>query len=611
MIHCHCVWAIALLWLGGGLVYAQAPMSQLPDSVSLIDERFFLAKEACQQLEAALQVPEENFIARDQALQVALQTARQGQDRAAEALIETELGLSCFRQDNYAAAFDWVNRCLSLVPELPPPSPLRQRIHLNVGGIYARMDAHRLALEQFKIALQIEELRGPQATTRRYRHCSDIAIAFQNLGQMDSAYTYYQRAIDVAQALPETIWASSSLNNLGMAYQKAGRYAEAMQLFQAADTKLVQDASTDWNFAVSVHDNLGHACIDLGRYEDAVAEFEGNLARIQTPHDLQSHIKSHLGLAGAYIGLGRLALASQEIAEGERILRSGPPTMLPSYTLRLQRLKIKWAEASGDWQLVAAAQEVLMHKLDSAARQTQRLKVGTLENLILDKTASFKEAIALSQSRNAALESRTRIRNLLYASGLVMLILFSIVMAVVRRRRAERAKTAQEQERYRRELLELSLQNQQLQNAQLNHALDMKQRDITDFAIVHGQRRKVFEEVLDSLKGLKRAPNQEQKLQELIHSFKGKMDAEGSLSMDAQHVELVNNAYFDKLRGAYPSLSPAELELCSMVRLGYSVKEIAAMRSIAPASVRIGKTRLKKKLDLGPDQDLTAFLKTF
>jgi tetratricopeptide (TPR) repeat protein len=601
---------LILLFLAG-IVAAQTRMAQVPDGVSLIDERYFQSAEACRLLTAALLVPEEDFEKRDQALQTALQVAQDGQDLAAQAVIETELALSSLRQGQPAAAFDWVNHCLSMDSLMAQLSPLRQRMYLNIGGIYTKIDAHRLALDQFKMALMIDEERSPQATSRRYRHCSDIAIAFQNFGQIDSAFAYYQRAIDVASTLPETIWASSGLNNLGMAYQNAGRFGEAMHLFQEAAAKLGTASTTEPDFVLSIHDNLGHACIDLGRYEDAVAEFEGNLALMPNPNDLQSRIKAHMGLAEALVALGRTEQSNHHIVEAEHILQACPLTMVPSYATRLLRLQIQWAEARGDWRLVAARQQELMHKLDSAASQTRRIKVGTLENMILDKTASFKTAIELSQSRNAALESRARIRNWLYASGLVVLILISVVMAVAGRRRADRQKANQEQERYQRELLELSLQNQQLQNAHLNHDLEMKQRDITDFAIVHAQRRKVFEEVLDGLKALKRAPNHEQKLQELIHGFKSKMDAEGSLSLDAHHVERVNNAYFDKLRRTYPSLSPAELELCSMIRLGYSVKEIAAMRSIAPASVRIGKTRLKKKLGLGPDDDLTAFLKTF
>ena len=396
-----CFWGIILLGLGHSLGIAQFATQQLPDSVNLVDVRFFKSKEAFKQLQDALLVPEENFVARDQALQVALYTARQGEDQAAEALIETELALGCLRQAKHAEAFDWVKRCLSFDSVLPPLSPMRQRIHLNVGGIYAKMDADRLALDQFKIALQIEELRGPQFTARRYRHCSDIAISFQKSGQMDSAFAYYQRAIDIAQALPETIWAASGRNNLGMAYQGVGRYAEAMQLFQAAEAKLVQDSSANWNFAVSVHDNLGHACIDLVRYADALEEFEGNLARIRTPKDTHSYIKAHLGLAEAFVALGQLAQAHREIAEAERILRGSPPTMVPSYARRVLRLKIKMAEASGDWRLVAATQELLMRDLDSTSRQEQVLKMGALENLLLDKTASFKKAIALSQGRRS------------------------------------------------------------------------------------------------------------------------------------------------------------------------------------------------------------------
>jgi hypothetical protein len=176
------------------------------------------------------------------------------------------------------------------------------------------------------------------------------------------------------------------------------------------------------------------------------------------------------------------------------------------------------------------------------------------------------------------------------------------------RRRVDRVKARHQAETFRRELAELGLKNERLENEQLNQQLEMKQRDITDYALAYSQRRKIFEEILENLKQIKRSPHPEKGLQELIIALKGKQDGEGKLNLEAPHIDKVNHAFFDKLRQNYPGLGASELELCGMIRLGYSAKDIAAIRNIAPASVRIAKTRLKKKLSLGPEMSLEAFL---
>lgn len=598
--------ALCMLVVGCPSILGQ----QVPDTLSLSDLQFFQDQISGAQYLKALQVPEDSFVARDKALEKGLRLAEKSQDLEAIAILETEIALSCLRQNKVAAAFDWVNRSLSLDGALPSLSPIRQRVHLNIAGLYVKVEAQRLALEQFRVALEIDERRAPAATPRRYRHCSDIAICHQRIGEMDSAFAYYQRAIDITQAMHDYFWESSALNNLGMAYQQEGRFQEALDLFLQADTTLRHAKKVDAGFAVSIHDNLGHAKIDLGRYEDAVAEFQRNLQRLST-NDVPGLLKTKLGLAEAYIYNGSLPTAGQLLAECTALVNSSFGNLQRDFGLRLMRLQMAYFKARGDWQQVANYQSQVMHVQDSMHQKTQVMHVGALENLILDKTTAFQAALELSQSRNAALESRSQFQGLLYVSALVTVILICVVIVVALRRRADREKAGQIYERIQRDLAEVKLKNQQLENGQLNHELEMKKRDITDFALVHAQRKKVFEEVLENLKRLKRAPNQEAGLQELIISLKGKLDAEGAMNLEAQHVESVNHAFFDKLRRNHPTLSPAELELCSMIRLGHSVKDIAALRNIAPASVRIAKTRLKKRLELTQDQDLGEFLKMF
>jgi DNA-binding CsgD family transcriptional regulator len=260
---------------------------------------------------------------------------------------------------------------------------------------------------------------------------------------------------------------------------------------------------------------------------------------------------------------------------------------------------------------VAMDQDTAIALLQAQLVRTHQLKAAPLENLVIDNSEKFRVAMAMNDSRNAALRREARLYTLLLISSVAVALMALLGLWLWLKRRNERMQSGLSMERYQRELAELSLRNQQLENEQLNHALEMSRRDVTDFAIVHTQRRKIFEEVVEGLKRLRQSEHQDRGLQDLINGLRAKMDAEESISLDAQRHDLVNNAFFDKLRRTYPGLSPAELELCSMLRLGYSVKEIAAIRNIEPASVRIGKTRLKKKLGLGPDEQLNHFLATF
>jgi DNA-binding CsgD family transcriptional regulator len=56
------------------------------------------------------------------------------------------------------------------------------------------------------------------------------------------------------------------------------------------------------------------------------------------------------------------------------------------------------------------------------------------------------------------------------------------------------------------------------------------------------------------------------------------------------------------------NLSPAEIRLCCLLKLNLPSKDIAAILSISPDSLRIARYRLRKKLNLDAKANLNTFL---
>jgi len=81
----------------------------------------------------------------------------------------------------------------------------------------------------------------------------------------------------------------------------------------------------------------------------------------------------------------------------------------------------------------------------------------------------------------------------------------------------------------------------------------------------------------------------------------------------------VFNTYFDdvhqdfvsRLKQKYPELTPKELRLCAYLRMNVSSKEIAPLMNISIRGVEISRYRLRKKLNLNQETNLTTFLLSF
>jgi hypothetical protein len=62
---------------------------------------------------------------------------------------------------------------------------------------------------------------------------------------------------------------------------------------------------------------------------------------------------------------------------------------------------------------------------------------------------------------------------------------------------------------------------------------------------------------------------------------------------------------------SYPKFSANERRLCSFLRLDMSTKEIVSVTGQSLRAVQIARSRLRKKLNLDPSENLNAFLRTF
>jgi len=75
--------------------------------------------------------------------------------------------------------------------------------------------------------------------------------------------------------------------------------------------------------------------------------------------------------------------------------------------------------------------------------------------------------------------------------------------------------------------------------------------------------------------------------------------------------EAFNNAdknFLKKVKSKHPNLTPNDLRLCAYLRLNLSSKEIAPLLNISPRSVEVKRYRLRKKMSLPHDANLTNYI---
>lgn len=74
------------------------------------------------------------------------------------------------------------------------------------------------------------------------------------------------------------------------------------------------------------------------------------------------------------------------------------------------------------------------------------------------------------------------------------------------------------------------------------------------------------------------------------------------------YFEGLNKNFFNRLKEAFPEITPNDLRICALIKMNMSIKEMAAIMNISADSVKTARYRLRKKLQLNTEDNLTEFL---
>ncbi len=98
------------------------------------------------------------------------------------------------------------------------------------------------------------------------------------------------------------------------------------------------------------------------------------------------------------------------------------------------------------------------------------------------------------------------------------------------------------------------------------------------------------------------------KVKNVIKTIDNELREEDNWKMFKEAFKNADKEFFDKIKAKHPELTSNDLRLCAYLRLNLSSKEIAPLINISVKSVEIKRYRLRKKLDLPRETNLTDYI---
>ncbi|MEW7289162.1 tetratricopeptide repeat protein [Aquimarina sp. 2304DJ70-9] len=149
------------------------------------------------------------------------------------------------------------------------------------------------------------------------------------------------------------------------------------------------------------------------------------------------------------------------------------------------------------------------------------------------------------------------------------------------------------------------------QKVVLDQQIKAKEENIRYLIADNSMRLAFKEELLNKLKNelITSDPDQiKQSLNSLTTQLQLQITTEGKLSGLQEKIDDVNQIFDSTLKELYPDLTKGEREVCALLRLNLSIKEIMTIRNVTSDSVKSMRRRIRKKMDIPQDVELEKFI---
>lgn len=153
---------------------------------------------------------------------------------------------------------------------------------------------------------------------------------------------------------------------------------------------------------------------------------------------------------------------------------------------------------------------------------------------------------------------------------------------------------------------------QLLETEQRAHAMELeyKQRDLESVSANNQVKHEITKTLVQSLEQLQREDqNIKLSLKLLVSDLKQQLGMNERLNTLESESEKVNAEFHQRLVQKYPNLTKTERELCTLIKLNLSNKEIATLLKSSTNATNVARSRLRKKLNLSRETDLEVFIR--
>ena len=438
-----------------------------------------------------------------------------------------------------------------------------------------------------------------------------IGSCFFNIENTNNALLYYKKCLEIIEMLDslsiiknDSSFLDNKLvtyNNIGSSYLKKEDWVNAGINFEQA--LAISNELRNPKYSAAIYNNLGIVNQQQNKEDKAIEFYNESILLWLKIENTAGLIQSYNNIAKLYYSQNKYNKAIEYAEKAYRYSKQiGEPKseMLAAKTLFMSYNKNRRIdEAMNMWHIYQELNDSIINvsRINYAAQLESEYQYEKLR-----KDEAFKYELELMKKER---------KNLFFTIMLIVLVFIILIFILLLRTqkiKSRQSKLNEEKLILKNENLRLETENLNLYNTQLKQNIEFKNKELTTHAMYLLQKNEFNDAIIKRLIEYKEtAKSKNASIDSIIAEMKTNSNNLIWRDFEVRFLE-VHQDFYAKLNTICPNLTPNESKLCAFLQLGMSSKEISQITSQTTKSLEIARSRLRKKLNLNREDNLTAFL---
>lgn len=501
---------------------------------------------------------------------------------------------------------------LDLSAKLTAYPEITLNFHKKRGQFFHGIGLYKEALKNNKKAISCLENLDPISLKKHYalttRLLGNNAAIYTSLGHTDSTYLQFKKAIAHVK-YNYNYWPishPSTINNMGYYFQHYTNMTDSALFYYYMSDSIIRTDFNDKELLLgSVRDNIATVYVENKRYVEAKELFAKNFdfynidSIPEGSYECERWARAGSQWAEMEIELNNQSKAKAILDSVEQILQIHHiyfnKKAKARYLLALNKYHLK-ANNYKDAYEVLSQYEKLTDSIANRKITTERKWDEKMNHIAFNRS---QRNYLTKRQQNDENRRSERIQLWIVISILCLGILSLYYFYKQNLKDVQQKKLISDQD--------LRLKN--LENEILHQNIELKKRDLSDFALNYVQDIEWAHVLSEKLILYKKSRGNQRTatLKEFEKEIENKIKLKENNPELYEKVDLLSNEFYQKLSNECPTLTKSEIRLCSLIRLKLESSHISQLLNISQTSLHQARYRLRKKLGLSAQDNLNDY----